>query len=171
MTAPEPTQPLTDEELAAIARRADIADSIDYVCDEGTMTDLRRLLAEVYRLRHDNEHHQRYRYTAEQNAYYAAKDARELREELDALLPIASPHRTTKAERERNWLHGAWESFAPRAKAARAAANRWAREADRLEEWTAKRKAEKEAGTWPPCQGCAEHPALDQSGEGQANGG
>lgn len=51
----EPTQPLTDEELAAIARRADIADSIDYVCDEGTMTDLRRLLAEVDRLQSELE--------------------------------------------------------------------------------------------------------------------
>lgn len=47
---PDPT-PLTDADLAAITHRADITDSIDYVCDEGTMADLRRLIAEVHRLR------------------------------------------------------------------------------------------------------------------------
>lgn len=31
--------------------RADITDSIDYVCDEATMGDLRRALAEIERLR------------------------------------------------------------------------------------------------------------------------
>lgn len=41
---------MTDETLAGIARRADIVDSIDYVCDEDTMRDLRRLLDENARL-------------------------------------------------------------------------------------------------------------------------
>lgn len=45
------TLPITDEALAAIARRADISDSIDYVVDDETMADLRRLLEEVNRLR------------------------------------------------------------------------------------------------------------------------
>jgi hypothetical protein len=172
----EPTQPLTDDPLAGMRRRLDAytgpdhyrftIDGIEY--DGHWAHDARRALAEVDRLRHENEHHRRYRYTAEQNAYYASQEARELREEMDALLPLASPHRTTKADRKRNWLHGSWESFAARAKPARAAANRWAREADRLEEWAAKRKAEADAGEWPPCQGCDEHPAINQEGNGNA---
>lgn len=46
----EPIQALTEADLAGIERRADIADSIDYVCDDATMADLRKLLAEVKRL-------------------------------------------------------------------------------------------------------------------------
>lgn len=46
---PEP-RPLTVADLADIERRADITDTIDYVCDEATMADLRRLLAEVKRI-------------------------------------------------------------------------------------------------------------------------
>lgn len=45
------TLPITDEALAAIARRADVSDSVDYVVDDETMADLRRLLEEVNRLR------------------------------------------------------------------------------------------------------------------------
>ncbi len=55
MTNDQPTQPLTDDDLAAIERRADITDSIDYVCDESTMSDLRRLLAELRRTREERD--------------------------------------------------------------------------------------------------------------------
>lgn len=48
-------------------------------------TDLRRLLDEVQRLRHENEHHKRYRYTAEANAHDAARENRGLRSECAAL--------------------------------------------------------------------------------------
>ena len=44
-------EPMTDAELSDIERRADITDSIEYVCDESTMSDLRRLLAELRRTR------------------------------------------------------------------------------------------------------------------------
>lgn len=46
---PEPP-PLTVADLADMERRADITDTIDYVCDESTMADLRRLLAELKRI-------------------------------------------------------------------------------------------------------------------------
>lgn len=46
---PEPP-PLTVADLADMERRADITDTIDYVCDESTMADLRRLLTEVKRI-------------------------------------------------------------------------------------------------------------------------
>lgn len=44
-------QRLTDDDLAAIELRADITDTVEYVCDESTMSDLRRLLAELRRTR------------------------------------------------------------------------------------------------------------------------
>jgi hypothetical protein len=46
-----PTKSPTNAELAEMKRRADIADSTDYVCDEATLADLRRALAEIKRLR------------------------------------------------------------------------------------------------------------------------
>jgi hypothetical protein len=55
MSDDQPTQPLTDAELADIERRADITDSIDYVCDESTMSDLRRMLAELRRTRAEHD--------------------------------------------------------------------------------------------------------------------
>lgn len=51
MDTDEP-QPLrvTVADLADIERRADITDSIDHVCDDATMADLRRLIAELKRI-------------------------------------------------------------------------------------------------------------------------
>lgn len=46
---PEP-RPLTVADLADMERRADITDSIDHVCDDATMADLRRLIAELKRI-------------------------------------------------------------------------------------------------------------------------
>ena len=86
----------------------------------------------------------------------AAEVAR-LREELAELELIATPRRTPKKDRELQWLHGSWVSFEARAKQARAAATKWAREADLLEAWAAKRKAEKERGEWPYSHCCQEH--------------
>lgn len=81
-------QRLTDAELAAIERRADITDSVEYVCDESTMNDLRRLLAEVDRLR-----------TAltaiSRNEQAAANRSLELQEENDRL----RAENTAQAER------------------------------------------------------------------------
>jgi hypothetical protein len=73
----------------------------------------------------------------------------ELEGQIAAILPIASPDRETQEQRERNWRAGAWESFARRAAGAKAAANRWTREAERLEGWAAARRREVEAGQWP----------------------
>ena len=75
MTAPEPTQPLTDERLASIR------DAVERRADH--FSDRKLLLAEVDRLRHENEYHQRYRYTAEQNAHDTARENRTLRSHLD----------------------------------------------------------------------------------------
>lgn len=83
----QPTQPLTDDELADIARRADIADSIDYVCDEATMKDLRRLLAEVDRLRTKNASLSKvYKIINDAHEYKSIKVG-ELIEQVDAMEP------------------------------------------------------------------------------------
>lgn len=88
--------PLTEAELEAI--RALWVDIRDEHTDSDGYRDvsidlmgrkLQKVLAEVDRLRaenaelqHSNEHHKRYRYTAEQNAHDAALEARNLRAEL-----------------------------------------------------------------------------------------
>jgi hypothetical protein len=79
----------------------------------------------------------------------ADERAEDLQRQLDSLLPIASPRRETQEQRERNWRAGAWESFARRASGAQAAANRWTREAERLEGMAASRRREVESGQWP----------------------
>lgn len=53
MNTDEPAPPpprLTVADLADIERRADITNSIDHVCDDATMADLRRLIAELKRI-------------------------------------------------------------------------------------------------------------------------
>ena len=55
MNDEQTTQPLTDAELSDIERRADITDSIDHVCDESTMSDLRCLLSELRRTRAERD--------------------------------------------------------------------------------------------------------------------
>lgn len=45
------TKSPTNAELADMKRRADVTGSIDYVCDEATLADLRCALAEIERLR------------------------------------------------------------------------------------------------------------------------
>lgn len=84
------------------------------------------------------------------------------REELEALEPIAAPRRRTAKEREGYRRHAAWQSAEHYLKQAEAAARKWTREAEWLREFRDERKAETEAGTWPPpgdfdC--CADHPA------------
>lgn len=60
-------------------------------------TDLRRLLDEVDRIRHENEHHQRYRYTAEHNAHDTARENRKLRAELDRVIREAAADKAKMA--------------------------------------------------------------------------
>lgn len=168
MTTPEPTPPLTDDgptpSLVEYRRQAAEDPNVFWRLSSGDHLNLLgEAIEEVDQITaHNGVLVTEVKFQGERAEEYKAEVDR-LRAELDALLPIASPHRTTKADRERNWLHGAWESFAARAKPARAAANRWAREADRLEEWSRKRQAEAESGAWPYKNCCYEHEGPRES--------
>lgn len=74
------------------------------------ITAARRLLAEVKRIRHENEYHQRYRYTAEQNAQDTARENRKLREELAALAEFADSVRRAQPRSNHNELGQGWNA-------------------------------------------------------------
>lgn len=85
--------------------------------------------------------------------------ADELQAQLDALEPVAAPRR--RKHRDGFRAHAGLPAFEHYLKQAEAAARAWQREADWLREARDERAAQIEAGVWPPCQGCDEHPVPD----------